>query len=129
MVLERGRPGEVYNIGGNSERTNMQVVDALCKLMDQRLPKSNFAPHRGLVKFVTDRPGHDRRYAIDATKIRAELGWSPAFQFEAALAQTVDWYLAHDAWIEKIVSGDYRRWVGEHYGDQTADQRGKAVVK
>ena len=116
VVLERGKLGKVYNVGGNSERTNMDVVETLCKLMDERLPGSEHRPHRGLVQFVTDRPGHDRRYAIDATKIRTELGWSPAYQFETALAATVDWYLAHDAWVQKILSGDYRRWVDEQYG-------------
>ncbi len=106
-VLEDGRPGEVYNVGGDSERTNLQVVETLCALLDERLPDSPHAPHTRLVTFVTDRPGHDLRYAIDATKLKRELGWTPAHDFTTGLAETVDWYLAHRDWCRRVQEGQY----------------------
>ncbi|MBN2887531.1 MAG: dTDP-glucose 4,6-dehydratase, partial [Chromatiaceae bacterium] len=112
-VLEAGAPGEVYNIGGNSERTNLEVIETLCALLDERLPDAPHRPHAQLKTFVADRPGHDRRYAIDASKLRRELGWEPAHSFETGLAQTLDWYLAHDAWCQRITDGRYR---GERLG-------------
>jgi len=112
-VLEAGAPGEVYNVGGNSERTNLEVIETLCALLDERLPESPHRPHAQLKTFVTDRPGHDRRYAIDASKLRRELGWEPAHSFETGLARTLDWYLAHDAWCQRITDGRYR---GERLG-------------
>ncbi len=99
-VLTQGRIGEVYNIGGNSERQNIDVVRAICELMDVRFP--DHAPHNRLITFVTDRPGHDQRYAIDATKIKRELGWEPTVTFEEGLASTLDWYLAHESWWRNI---------------------------
>ncbi len=105
-VLETGRPGRVYNIGGDAERTNLQVVHALCDLLDERLPSQK--PRRELIRHVTDRPGHDRRYAIDARRIREELDWRPAVDFEQGLAQTVDWYLANRDWWQRIRDGRYR---------------------
>jgi dTDP-glucose 4,6-dehydratase len=107
-VLERGRIGEVYNIGGSAERRNIDVVDLLCGLLDEMLPQSAFRPHRGLVTFVTDRPGHDMRYAIDSTKIQTELGWQPRETFESGLAKTVRWYLDNAPWWKAILSGAYR---------------------
>ncbi|QGU33556.1 dTDP-glucose 4,6-dehydratase [Thermochromatium tepidum] len=112
-VLETGTPGEVYNIGGNSERTNLEVVDTLCALLDERLPDSPYRPHAQLKTFVPDRPGHDRRYAIDAGKIRRELGWEPTETFESGLARTVDWYLTHRDWCRQVMEGRYR---GERLG-------------
>ena len=108
-VLEAGEPGEVYNIGGNSERTNLQIVDSLCALLDELLPGSKHLPHGGLKQFVTDRPGHDRRYAIDATKIQQSLGWSPEETFETGLRKTVNWYLEHQDWCRRVQDGSYQR--------------------
>ena len=107
-VLEGGRPGETYNIGGGAERRNIEVVQQLCDLMDARLGREGTQGSRRLIRFVTDRPGHDRRYAIDASKIDKELGWRPQFTFEQALARTVDWYLENWAWVESIRDGSYR---------------------
>ncbi len=113
QVLEAGVPGEVYNIGGNSERTNLQVVDTLCALLDELVPDSAHRPHAGLKTFVTDRPGHDRRYAIDAGKIKRELGWAPQESFDSGLRATVAWYLKHRDWCERVTNGSYR---GERLG-------------
>src|ERR1035441_2693573 len=101
-VLDRGRVGETYNIGGNSERKNLEAVTAICDLVDELRPNATLGSRRKLITFVTDRPGHDRRYAIDASKISRELGWRPAEEFNSGLRKTVAWYLEHGAWIEKI---------------------------
>ncbi|MBN2033315.1 MAG: dTDP-glucose 4,6-dehydratase [Deltaproteobacteria bacterium] len=114
-VLEDGKPGESYNIGGEAERENIQVVHLLCDLLDARLRREGRGPSRRLIQFVMDRPGHDRRYAIDAGKLRSELGWSPKHSFEAGLELTVDWYLAHPNWIASVQSGEYRRWIDLNY--------------
>jgi dTDP-glucose 4,6-dehydratase len=108
-VLARGRPGEVYNIGGNCERTNLDVVQTICMTVDRLRPGLPHAPCASLMTFVKDRPGHDRRYAIDAGKIECELEWAPRETFESGLEQTVRWYLDHAAWIERITSGKYQR--------------------
>ncbi len=112
-VLEAGCPGEVYNVGGDSERTNLEVVDALCALLDELCPGSPHRPHAQLKRFVTDRPGHDRRYAIDAGKLERELGWRPRESFESGLRRTVSWYLDNTAWAERVMDGRYR---GERLG-------------
>jgi dTDP-glucose 4,6-dehydratase len=106
-VLHKGRLGETYCIGGNSEKTNLEIVDAICKLLDERRPEK--APHDQLKTFVKDRPGHDRRYAIDCSKIKEELGWEPCYSFEEGIAQTVDWYLENSTWCENVTSGNYQR--------------------
>jgi dTDP-glucose 4,6-dehydratase len=112
-VLTRGRPGETYNVGGDSERRNIEVVRTICQLLDEMLPESAHRPHERLIEFVTDRPGHDVRYAIDASKIRRELGWRPRHDFEQGLRDTVRWFLDHKAWWERVMSGAYR---GERLG-------------
>jgi dTDP-glucose 4,6-dehydratase len=111
-VLARGRPGEVYNVGGNSERTNMQVVQAICDIVDERRPDAH-GSRRELIEHVSDRPGHDRRYAIDCSKLMNELGWRQTVDFEAGLAQTVDWYLENTQWIARVRDGSYQ---GERLG-------------
>jgi dTDP-glucose 4,6-dehydratase len=113
LVLRQGRPGETYAIGGNSERTNIGVVRTICARLDEMLPNSQNRPHEALIEFVADRPGHDARYAIDASKIRSELGWTPRRDFEAGLADTVRWYLDNRGWWERVLSGAYR---GERLG-------------
>ncbi len=115
-VLEKGRPGETYNIGGNAERPNLTVVQTICRLLDERFPKD--APHARLVTHVTDRPGHDRRYAIDAAKIKRELGWQPAMNFEQGMASTVQWYLEHDAWSQAVCNPQHQEWLKENYQQQ-----------
>jgi dTDP-glucose 4,6-dehydratase len=109
LVLERGVPGEVYNIGGNCERPNLEIVLAICRLVDENLPELEHAPCSSLIRFVKDRPGHDRRYAIDCSKLQRELGWRPKQDFESGLELTVQWYLKNTDWIERVTSGKYRR--------------------
>ena len=109
LVLEKGKPGETYNIGGHNERTNLDVVQGICRLLDEMLPESSQVPHEKLITFVADRPGHDQRYAIDAGKIERELGWTPAETFETGLKRTVAWYLANDEWCSNVQSGGYRQ--------------------
>jgi dTDP-glucose 4,6-dehydratase len=108
-VLEAGAPGQTYNIGGNSERANINVVRVLCDTVDRLRPGLAHAPCRSLITFVTDRPGHDRRYAIDISKIERELGWRPRQNFETGLEHTVRWYLQNHTWVERVTSGKYRR--------------------
>jgi len=108
LVLRKGRPGETYNVGGDSERKNIDVVRTICQLLDEMVPESPHRPHQRLIEFVTDRPGHDARYAIDASKIATELGWRPRHGFEGGLRQTVRWYLDHKGWWERVMSGAYR---------------------
>ena len=117
-VLDRGRVGETYNIGGNSERKNLDVVTAICDLVDELRPDAALGPRRKLITFVTDRPGHDRRYAIDASKISRELGWRPAEEFESGLRKTVAWYLEHGAWIENVRTGAYMDWIRQNYQER-----------
>ena len=111
-VLDRGRPGETYNIGGNAEMQNIDVVRSLCAILAKRRPGREFERQ---ITFVRDRPGHDRRYAIDAAKVRCEIGWTPSETFETGLAKTVDWYLDNAAWVDSVTSGDYQRWVAKQY--------------
>jgi dTDP-glucose 4,6-dehydratase len=108
-VLEGGAPGEVYNVGGHNERTNLEVVKTICALLDRLAPDSPRAPHESLITFVEDRPGHDRRYAIDAGKIERELGWTPGETFESGMEKTVRWYLSNREWCEGVLSGGYRQ--------------------
>ena len=109
LVLEKGTPGETYNIGGHNERTNLEVVQDICRLLDEMRPDSPHAPHANLITFVADRPGHDARYAIDASKIERELGWRPTETFETGLRRTVAWYLENEQWCRDVQSGGYRQ--------------------
>ncbi|EME00763.1 MULTISPECIES: dTDP-glucose 4,6-dehydratase [Stutzerimonas stutzeri subgroup] len=114
-VLEAGTPGETYNVGGCNEKTNLQVVTTLCDILDQESPRADGQSYRDAIVFIKDRPGHDRRYAVDASKICRELGWSPAETFESGIRKTVRWYLDNQDWVTHITSGAYREWVSRQY--------------
>jgi dTDP-glucose 4,6-dehydratase len=107
-VLERGRVGETYNVGGDAERQNIEVVNTICALLDERRPRADGKPRNSQITYVADRPGHDRRYAIDASKLKDELGWEPSHTFEQGIADTVDWYLDHQDWVQRVLDGSYR---------------------
>jgi dTDP-glucose 4,6-dehydratase len=117
-VLKKGRLGETYNVGGWNEKTNLDVVHIVCAILDELQPAANGQPYASLITYVKDRPGHDRRYAIDARKIERELGWKPAETFETGMRKTVRWYLEHAGWIQNVTSGAYREWVGRNYGER-----------
>ena len=119
-VLARGRVGETYNIGGRAECSNIDVVRTLCTLLDELHPSSPVTPHERLITFVRDRPGHDRRYAMDCTKLESELGWRPSETFESGIRKTVSWYLEHADWVQNIVSGEYEKWVRLQYPEPAA---------
>ncbi len=114
-VLQDGRAGETYHIGGSSERTNIHVVKAICDLVDEMVPPVSTGPRRNLIATVKDRPGHDRRYAMDTSKIRRELGWQPSIVFETGLRKTVRWYLDHPEWTEGVRTGAYLEWIQQNY--------------
>ena len=116
-VLARGAPGATYNIGGNAEKTNIEVVHTLCRILAEQRPGRDYAAQ---ISFVRDRPGHDRRYAIDSAKIRSELGWMPRETFESGLARTVRWYLDHAAWLQAVSSGEYHKWISLNYTGEPA---------
>lgn len=116
VVLARGRVGESYNIGGRCEKTNLDVVTHICRLLDEFFPQASSFPHAHLITFVPDRPGHDRRYAMNISKIERELGWTPKESFETGLAKTVRWYIDHPGWVESVTSGAYRQWLQVQYG-------------
>jgi dTDP-glucose 4,6-dehydratase len=117
-VLAGGRVGETYNIGGRSEKKNIEIVDAVCQLLDELSPHDSVVPHNKLVTFVKDRPGHDRRYAMDTRKIERELNWRPQETFESGLRKTVSWYLEHDEWVRDVTSGSYRQWMARQYATE-----------
>jgi dTDP-glucose 4,6-dehydratase len=119
LVFEQGIPGETYNIGGHNEKTNLEVVDTLCSLLDEMKPRADGKHYAEQKISVTDRPGHDKRYAIDASKIERELGWKPVESFETGMRKTVRWYLDNPEWVAHVVSGEYRQWMDRNYGDRT----------
>ncbi len=119
-VLEGGRLGETYNIGGWNEKPNLEIVHTVCALLDELQPRADARPYKGQITYVKDRPGHDRRYAIDATRIERELGWRPAETFDTGIRKTVAWYLANQAWVADVQSGGYRDWIDRQYGGADA---------
>jgi dTDP-glucose 4,6-dehydratase len=116
-VLKRGTPGQVFNIGGNNEWQNIDIVHLVCDLMDERLGRPA-GDSRGLITFVKDRLGHDRRYAIDATKTKRDLGWEPSYTFESGIRETIDWYLANQEWVAHVTSGEYQQYYAAQYGEK-----------
>jgi dTDP-glucose 4,6-dehydratase len=120
-VLENGRLGETYNVGGGNQRANLIVVETVCALLDELCPDSPFVPHNRLITYVQDRPGHDRRYAIDARKIEAELGWHAKESFETGLRKTVQWYLDNPEWLKDVTSGAYQQWVNKNYNTRSTE--------
>ncbi|HMJ21295.1 MAG TPA: dTDP-glucose 4,6-dehydratase [Terriglobales bacterium] len=114
-VLASGRAGETYNIGGSSEKRNIEIVEAICSSLDQCCPDDPVMPHRNLITLVKDRPGHDRRYAVDARKIERELGWKPRESFESGIGKTLQWYLQNEEWVKDVTSGAYRNWIATQY--------------
>ncbi len=118
-VLANGKPGETYNIGGRNEKSNIEVVQTLCRLLDELRPNVAIGNYSSLITFVKDRPGHDRRYAIDSSKIQRELGWVPSESFETGLRKTVLWYLENQAWVQDVQSGSYQDWIERNYGDRS----------
>ena len=119
-VLETGKLGETYNVGGWNEKPNIEIVHKVCALLDELSPRKDGQPYSAQITYVTDRPGHDRRYAIDAGKIERELGWKPAETFETGIRKTVQWYLEHQDWVGHVQSGDYRDWVEKNYDGRSA---------
>ncbi len=117
-VLEAGKVGETYNIGGWNEKPNLEVVNTLCAVLDELKPRADGKKYAEQITYVKDRPGHDRRYAIDARKIERELGWKPQETFETGIRKTVEWYLANQDWVECVTSGAYRQWLGKQYGEK-----------
>ena len=114
-VLAKGKVGETYNIGGQSEKPNLEIVETVCSVLDQACPDDPVVPHRKLITFVKDRLGHDRRYAIDGRKIERDLGWKPRETFESGIRKTVDWYLQNSEWMREVTSGEYRKWIATQY--------------
>lgn len=117
-VLSAGKPGETYNIGGWNEKANLEVVNILCEILDELVPLQTGSSYRQYISYVADRPGHDRRYAIDARKIERELGWKPAETFDSGIRKTVQWYLDNQAWVRDVQSGDYMKWLEKNYSDR-----------
>jgi dTDP-glucose 4,6-dehydratase len=124
QVLENGRIGESYNIGGNNQPTNLEIVDTVCEILDELKPGSSYRPHAGLKKFVNDRPGHDRRYAMNINKIKRELGWQPKFTLREGLLKTIVWYLEHDDWVQAIrKQAEYQSWLDQNYAERVEGQK------
>ena len=119
-MLEAGAPGETYNVGGWNEKPNIEIVNMVCGLLDELRPRADGQPYKNQITYVTDRPGHDRRYAIDARKIERVLGWKPAETFDTGIRKTVQWYLEHADWVANVQTGAYRDWVETQYEQQPA---------
>jgi len=117
-VLARGKVGETYNIGGGNQKRNVEIVESICAILDELRPGDPVVPHRKLITFVKDRPGHDRRYAIDASKVQRGLGWKPRESFETGIRKTIQWYLEHQDWVDEVTSGSYRQWIRTHYASK-----------
>jgi dTDP-glucose 4,6-dehydratase len=117
-VLEAGRLGEVYNVGGWNEKANLEIVNTVCALLDELRPRADHKPYNAQITYVADRPGHDRRYAIDARKLERELGWKPAETFETGIRKTVQWYLDNQGWVNNVLSGSYKQWVEKNYAER-----------
>jgi dTDP-glucose 4,6-dehydratase len=115
VVLAKGSTGQTYNVGGWNEKPNIEIVTTICSLLDELASEDSVVPHRNLVTYVKDRPGHDRRYAMDARKIERELGWKPKETFDTGIRKTVEWYLNNESWIEEVTSGSYRQWIAKNY--------------
>ena len=116
QIMKRGEPGNTYNIGGRGEMRNLDVVGMICDLLDEMHPLPDRRPHRDLIQFVKDRPGHDLRYAMDFSKLQRELGWEPAESFDTGIRKTILWYMENLSWVTRVKSGAYRKWIKEHYG-------------
>jgi dTDP-glucose 4,6-dehydratase len=121
-VVTEGEIGETYNIGGHNEKQNIEVVHTVCALLDQLRPESAYRPHADLITYVQDRPGHDLRYAIDASKIQRELGWVPEESFESGIRKTVQWYLDNPEWVAHVKSGSYQQWIDKNYAGRSDKQ-------
>ena len=117
-VLMKAEPGETYNIGGCSERTNLSIVEHICSILDRIQPRQDGKSYADQIRYVTDRQGHDFRYAIDITKIHRELGWRPKHQFEQGLEETINWYLSHTEWVEHVRTGEYHKWLETNYKER-----------
>jgi dTDP-glucose 4,6-dehydratase len=114
-ILAQGRAGETYNIGGGGEKRNIEIVEIICSILDECCPEDPSVPHRKLIAFVKDRPGHDRRYAVDARKVERELDWKPRESLESGLRKTVQWYLQNEEWVRDVTNGSYRKWIATQY--------------
>jgi len=114
-IMKKGQRGETYNIGGNNEMENIKLVEMICDILDEFVKKSDNQPRRKLITFVKDRPGHDRRYAIDSKKLQHKLGWQPEESFESGIRKTIKWYVENQEWVNRVKSGEYKTWIKEHY--------------
>ena len=121
-VLSHGHIGETYNVGGGSEKKNLEIVSAICALLDELRPDDPVVPHKQLVTFVKDRPGHDRRYAMNTTKIERELNWRPQETFVTGIRKTIRWYLRHEDWVRDVTSGSYRQWMAKQYATERSSR-------